>query len=316
MRATIELLSFCSRSSCWAALPVVVATCSASTRAGRTCSAACSARSSASSTALLRIDPEREQTWRAVRARSARVLRRRRRASSTPSSACRATCRSTRRLKGVRPDIAFNTAWSFVTNTNWQNYGGESTMSATSRRWPAWRCRTSPRPPSASPSPSRWSAASPARTRDGIGNFWADLVRGCSTSCSRSRSSSPSCSSSRGVVQTFDGPVARARRSRAPTQTIARGPAASQIAIKQLGTNGGGFFNANSAHPFESAHAVHEHRSRSVVAAADPVLAAVPVRPDARPPAPGRRAVRGDGDPVRLGATRSRWPPRRARRPR
>ena len=114
-----------------------------------------------------------------------------------------------------------------------------------------------------------------------------------STCCSRSPSCSRSCSSSRGVVQTFAGPVT-AHTLEGAEQVIARGPAASQIAIKHLGTNGGGFFNANSAHPFESGTPLTntlELWAELLIAVRD----ALPVRPHARPPAPGRRAVRGDG---------------------
>ena len=119
------------------------------------------------------------------------------------------------------------------------------------RRWPAWRCRTSSPPRSASRSPSPWSAASPARRTDRLGNFWVDLVRGCVrillplslvaalVLVLAGRRAEPSAATD---VTTLAG----------GTQTLAGGPVASQEAIKELGTNGGGFFNANSAHPFEN----------------------------------------------------------------
>ena len=104
---------------------------------------------------------------------------------------------------------------------------------------------------------------------------------------------------SRGVVDTFAGPVT-AHTLEGAEQVIERGPAASQIAIKQLGTNGGGFFNANSAHPFESSTPLTntlELWSELLIAFALPFLFGRMVGR----PAPGRRAVRRDGDHLRLG---------------
>jgi K+-transporting ATPase ATPase A chain len=153
-------------------------------------------------------------------------------------------------LNGVRPDIAFNTAWSFVTNTNWQNYGGESTMSYLTQM--------------AGLAVQNFVSAAVgmavavalirgfARSRsEGIGNFWADLVRGMYYILLPLSLVMAVILVSRGVVMTFSGPVT-AHTLEGAQQAIARGPAASQVAIKHVGTNGGGFFNANSAHPFES----------------------------------------------------------------
>ena len=124
---------------------------------------------------------------------------------------------------------------------------------ATWRRWPVWRCRTSSRPPSASPSRSRWSAGSPARAPTELGNFWVDLVRGIAADPAadlgrrRVRLRRAAARSRTSTCTTTSSP-----RSPAAQQTITGGPVASQEAIKELGTNGGGFFNANSAHPFEN----------------------------------------------------------------
>ena len=173
--------------------------------------------------------------------------------ASTACSASRAHFRSTRPdVAGVPPALAFNTAVSFVTNTNWQNYGGESTMSHLTQMAGS-RCRTSSRPRSASRSRSRSSAGSPGGGRATIGNFWVDLTRAVTRILlplaivlalmlvepgRRSRTS-------HGFTEAPTARRARRSRSRA-------GPFASQEAIKELGTNGGGTYNANSAHPFEN----------------------------------------------------------------
>ncbi|WP_072387726.1 potassium-transporting ATPase subunit KdpA [Hyphomicrobium sp. CS1BSMeth3] len=150
----------------------------------------------------------------------------------------------------VAPDLAFNTAVSFVTNTNWQNYGGETTMSYLSQMLGM----TVQNFASAATGIvlavalirgfSRVSAAT-------VGNFWVDLTR-CTLYVLL-----PICIVLtlflvwQGVPQTL-GAYVDAATLEGATQTIAVGPAASQIAIKMLGTNGGGFFNANAAHPFEN----------------------------------------------------------------
>jgi K+-transporting ATPase ATPase A chain len=199
---------------------------------------------------LLGIDPAKEQTWREY-ARSVLLF----------SAAGVVLLYAIQRLqghlplnpagmKGVRPDIAFNTAWSFVTNTNWQNYGGESTMSYFTQMAGLAVQNFA----SAAVGIAVAVALIRGFTRSGsstIGNFWADLVRGCLYVLTPISFVIAILLVSRGVVQTFSGPVT-AHTVEGAEQVIARGPAASQIAIKQLGTNGGGFFNANSAYPFES----------------------------------------------------------------
>jgi len=159
----------------------------------------------------------------------------------------------------VTPDSAFNTAVSFATNTNWQGYSGETTMSyLTQMLGLAVQNFVSAASGIAVLAAfvrgfSRHSSAT-------IGNYWADLVRSALYILLPLSVVLALVLVSQGVVQTF-APYAIAhvlQPSMGPDgkplaeQSIALGPAASQIAIKQLGTNGGGFFNANSAHPFEN----------------------------------------------------------------
>jgi K+-transporting ATPase ATPase A chain len=153
-------------------------------------------------------------------------------------------------LKGVRPDIAMNTSISFVTNTNWQAYVPETTMS--------YLTQAGGLAVQNFVSAATGMAVAVALVRgftrshsNGIGNFWADIVRGVLYILIPLSLVIGVVLMSRGIVDTFDGP-AHVKTLEGATQTITRGPAASQVAIKQLGTNGGGFFNANSAHPFEA----------------------------------------------------------------
>jgi potassium-transporting ATPase potassium-binding subunit len=179
----------------------------------------------------------------------------------------------------VSPDSSFNTATSFATNTNWQGYGGESTMSYLTQML-------------ALAAQNFVSAASgmavlvalvrgfARKEASGIGNFWTDLVRSTVYILLPLSIVFALALASQGVPQTFakyvtaalaqpvtydnpkSGPDGQALKDdkgnpvtekvAATEQTIPLGPAASQIAIKQLGTNGGGFFNVNSAHPFEN----------------------------------------------------------------
>jgi len=150
----------------------------------------------------------------------------------------------------VAPDLAFNTAVSFITNTNWQNYGGESTMSYLVQMLGL----THQNYLSAATgivlavALIRGFARHSART---VGNFWVDITR-CTLYILV-----PICVPYalflvwQGVPQTL-GPYVDATTLEGAKQTIAVGPVASQVAIKMLGTNGGGFFNANAAHPFEN----------------------------------------------------------------
>jgi potassium-transporting ATPase potassium-binding subunit len=150
----------------------------------------------------------------------------------------------------VAPDLSFNTAISFITNTNWQNYGGESTMSYLVQMLGL----THQNYLSAATgivlavALIRGFARHSMRT---VGNFWVDMTR-CTLYILI-----PICVPFalflvwQGMPQTL-GPYVDATTLEGAKQTIAVGPVASQIAIKMLGTNGGGFFNANAAHPFEN----------------------------------------------------------------
>jgi potassium-transporting ATPase potassium-binding subunit len=159
-------------------------------------------------------------------------------------------------LPAVSPDSAFNTAMSFVSNTNWQGYGGESTMSyltqmvgltvqnflsaATGMAVLVLFIR----------GVARHSATA-------LGNFWVDMTRSILYILLPFSIVLATILVSQGVIQNFspyETVTALDTSAMGPggTQTLPMGPVASQIAIKQLGTNGGGFFNTNSAHPFEN----------------------------------------------------------------
>lgn len=162
------------------------------------------------------------------------------------------------KMAGLSPDLAFNTAASFTTNTNWQAYGGETTMSYLTQM--------------AGLGVQNFISAavgmavmasfirSFVRKNSGtIGNFWADMVRGLVYILLPLSFVLALVLVGQGVVQTFGSSVEahlldplKTSAHVVNTQTIAVGPAASQVSIKQLGTNGGGFFNVNSAHPLEN----------------------------------------------------------------
>ena len=143
-------------------------------------------------------------------------------------------------------DLAVNTAVSFVTNTNWQAYGGESTLSYLTQMLGL--------------TVQNFLSAATAlavavalirgfvrRSSEGLGNAWADLVRSTLYLLLPLSVVMALMLVGQGAVQTFSAHV-----TTASGQVLALGPAASQVAIKMIGTNGGGFFNANSAHPFEN----------------------------------------------------------------
>jgi K+-transporting ATPase ATPase A chain len=162
-------------------------------------------------------------------------------------------------LEAVPPDLAFNTAISFATNTNWQSYGGESTMSYLTQML----ALTVQNFVSAASGMAilialvrsfvRYSAST-------IGNFWVDMTRSVLYILLPLSLLLSVVLLSQGVVQTFEPSqtatllqtTENATAQNASQQVIAVGPEASQIAIKQLGTNGGGYNNVNSAHPFEN----------------------------------------------------------------
>ena len=243
---------------------------------------------------LVGVDPDAEQRWR-VYARSVLAFS----AVSDPVPVRVPAAAGHLPLSlGLRPSTP---AWpgtprvSFVTNTNWQAYSGESTMGhlvqmaglavqnfvsaavgiAVASPWSAGFARTQDRPARqllGRPGPDH--AADPA----------ADRVR-------RARS----CWCAAGVVQNFSGRHRCHHADRRRASTFTGGPVASQEAIKELGTNGGGFYNVNSAHPFENPTAL-DQLAGDLPAAGDPVQPAAHVRPDGRRQPPGLRDRRGDGD--------------------
>jgi len=153
-------------------------------------------------------------------------------------------------MGSVSPDSSFNTAVSFATNTNWQGYSGETTMShLTQMLGLAVQNFVS-----AASGMAVLIALVRGFTRKAsstIGSFWVDLVRSTVYILLPLSLLLALVLVSQGVVQNFAAPVVAHTLSGAE-QPISMGPAASQVAIKQLGTNGGGFFNANSAHPLEN----------------------------------------------------------------
>ncbi|SRR5579884_18549 len=150
----------------------------------------------------------------------------------------------------VSPDLAFNTATSFVTNTNWQAYSGESTMSyfVQMAGLTVQNFLSAAAGIAAAIALVRAFARQEQKT---IGNFWVDVTRATLYVLLPLSIAAALFYVSQGVVQNLR-PYTEARTVEGQKQMIAQGPAASQEAIKQLGTNGGGFFNANSAHPFEN----------------------------------------------------------------
>ncbi|GJE61062.1 potassium-transporting ATPase subunit KdpA [Methylobacterium trifolii] len=150
----------------------------------------------------------------------------------------------------VAPDLAFNTSASFVTNTNWQSYGGETTMSYLTQMLGLTHQNflSAATGIALAVALVRGFARASANT---VGSFWVDLTR------TTLYVLLPLCMALtlfyvwQGIPQTLGGAV-EATTLEGAKQTVAVGPVASQVAIKMLGTNGGGFFNANAAHPFEN----------------------------------------------------------------
>ena len=203
---------------------------------------------------VLGVDPQRDQDWKGY-AKAVLVF------SAVFSIVLYALLRlqghlflNPDQLAGVPSHISLNTTASFVTNTNWQYYGGETTMSNLSQM--------------AGLAVQNFVSAAVGmavlaavirgfarRSTLGIGNFWQDLYRSLAYILLPLSIVLAVVLISQGVVQTFEG-HATATTLEGAQQTIARGPAASQIAIKQLGTNGGGFYNSNSAVPFENPNGI------------------------------------------------------------
>ncbi|HEX7146192.1 MAG TPA: potassium-transporting ATPase subunit KdpA [Actinomycetota bacterium] len=198
----------------------------------------------------LRLDPEREQAWKAY-ARSLLVF-------SLASITGLYLLQRSQGLLPVNPDgfgavepyLALNTAVSFVTNTNWQNYVGEATMSHLTQM--------------AGLATQNFVSAGVGlavavalirgltrRRAETIGNFWVDLTRGVVFVLLPLSILLACVLMARGVVQNVNG-LREVPTVGGATQTLPGGPIASQEAIKELGTNGGGPYNANSAHPYEN----------------------------------------------------------------
>lgn len=153
-------------------------------------------------------------------------------------------------LGEISPHLAFNTAISFVTNTNWQSYGGETTMSHFSQM--AGLATQNFLSAATGIGLALALARGFARVETkGVGNFWADIVRGTLYILLPLSIVTAIAFVALGLPQTLSGNV-EVTTLEGAQQTIALGPVASQLAIKQLGTNGGGFFNVNSSHPFEN----------------------------------------------------------------
>ena len=189
-----------------------------------------------------------------LRPHRARLLGGRRSCSSTACSGCRSTCPLAPlgpHFTGLVPSLSWNTAVSFVTNTNWQAYSGESTMTLPhpdgrsggaelrlGRRRHRRRDRAGAR-------------LRPQGRRRALGNFWVDLVRITLRILLPIAVIGAIVFVGAGMIQNFSR-APTCTRSPAATQHITGGPVASQEVIKELGTNGGGFYNANRAHPFEN----------------------------------------------------------------
>ncbi len=182
-------------------------------------------------------------------------------------------------FSAVSPDSSFNTAVSFITNTNWQGYGGESTMSYLTQMG-ALTVQNFVSAASGMATLVAFTRGFTRRNADSIGNFWVDLTRTVLYILLPLSIVFAVALASQGVPQTFSAyPTATltesfeydnpkldqagqpvkdekgnpvTEKATLKEQSIAVGPVASQLAIKQLGTNGGGFFNVNSAHPFEN----------------------------------------------------------------
>ncbi len=162
-------------------------------------------------------------------------------------------------MAAVPPEVSFNTAVSFATNTNWQAYGGETTMSYLTQMLGLTVQNFVSATTGIAVLVALIRGITRAETKT-LGSFWVDLTRSTLYVMLPLSFVFAVFLVSQGVIMTFDGhatvtlmePSMLADGTKVTEQIVALGPAASQIAIKQLGTNGGGFFNVNSAHPFEN----------------------------------------------------------------
>ena len=155
---------------------------------------------------------------------------------------------------GVAPDQAFNTAASFTTNTNWQSYSGEATMGHLVQMAGLAVQNFASAAVGMAVAVALIRGFVRSRT-DRVGNFWVDLIRGCLRILLPIAVVGTVVLVALGAVQNFSAGTDVTTLT-GQTQTITGGPVASQEVIKELGTNGGGFYNANSAHPFENPNAL------------------------------------------------------------
>jgi K+-transporting ATPase ATPase A chain len=153
-------------------------------------------------------------------------------------------------MPNVSPALAWNTAASFVTNTNWQNYSGESTLGHFVQMAGLTVQNFASAGVGIAVAVTLIRGFGRSRT-DRVGNFWVDLVRACVRILLPLAFVTAVVLIAAGVIQNLSGPEV-VHTLAGGTQHVPGGPVASQEAIKDLGNNGGGFFNANSAHPFES----------------------------------------------------------------
>ena len=154
-------------------------------------------------------------------------------------------------VPAVIPHLSFNTAVSFMTNTNWQSYGGEATMSHLTQMV-GLSVQNFLSAAAGMATVAALIRGLSRRRSATIGNFWVDLTRSVVRILLPLALVFAVVLVSQGVIQNFHGFTTAHNVEHATTQLIPGGPAASQISIKQLGTNGGGFFNMNSVHPFEN----------------------------------------------------------------
>ncbi len=196
-------------------------------------------------------------------------------------------------------NVTFNTISSFVSNTNWQYYGGETTMTYFSQM--------------AGLTVQNFVSAAVGiavliamvrgirgRSGSSLGNFWQDLVRTLLYVLLPLSFIGALVLVSQGVIQNLSQ-FTVVHTLAGGTQTLALGPTAGQIAIKQLGTNGGGFFNTNSSFPFENATALSNFVEMLFIMP-DPGLAHLHVWAHGRQPPPGLGDLRRHGGPIRVGA--------------
>jgi K+-transporting ATPase ATPase A chain len=153
-------------------------------------------------------------------------------------------------MAAVSPDSAFNTAVSFVTNTNWQGYGGESSMSYLTQML-ALTVQNFLSAATGIAVVIALVSGFARHSAQGLGNVWVDLTRITLWILLPLAFVFALVLAGQGVIQNLQ-PYQAVQTVEGPTQMLAMGPVASQLAIKMIGTNGGGFFNANSAHPFEN----------------------------------------------------------------